>query len=163
MAPHTCRGLSETDREVMEKGTRAFVSYLRGYKEHQCKFIFRLADLDLSRLAYAFGLLRLPRMPEVKKARGEGFVPSEVDPDTVRFRDKARERQRVQGAAQRDERRAQERAKRQAKAAVASQASALQKLPQAKRKKLSAMQDEQDLEDDYRLLTKAKVRLRGCG
>jgi ATP-dependent RNA helicase DDX55/SPB4 len=26
---------AETDREVMEKGTRAFVSYVRGYREHQ--------------------------------------------------------------------------------------------------------------------------------
>ncbi len=34
---------SETDRAVMEKGTRAFVSFVRGYKEHHCKFIFRLA------------------------------------------------------------------------------------------------------------------------
>ena len=26
----------------MEAGTRAFVSYVRGYKEHHCKFIFRI-------------------------------------------------------------------------------------------------------------------------
>lgn len=35
---------AETDREVMEKGTRAFVSYVRGYKEHHCKFIFRVSE-----------------------------------------------------------------------------------------------------------------------
>jgi hypothetical protein len=33
---------AETDREVMEKSTRAFVSFVRGYKEHHCKFVFRL-------------------------------------------------------------------------------------------------------------------------
>lgn len=33
---------AETDREVMEKGTRAFVSLVRGYKEHHCKFVFRI-------------------------------------------------------------------------------------------------------------------------
>ncbi len=33
---------AETDREVMEAGTRAFVSYVRGYKEHHCKYIFRI-------------------------------------------------------------------------------------------------------------------------
>jgi ATP-dependent RNA helicase DDX55/SPB4 len=37
------RRAAEADREVMEKGTRAFVSYVRGYKEHQCRFIFRLS------------------------------------------------------------------------------------------------------------------------
>lgn len=26
----------------MEKGFRAFVSLVRGYKEHHCKFVFRL-------------------------------------------------------------------------------------------------------------------------
>ena len=30
------------DREVMEKGSRAFVSLVRGYKEHQCKFVCKL-------------------------------------------------------------------------------------------------------------------------
>ncbi len=29
------RRLAETDRDVMEKGTAAFVSYVRGYREHQ--------------------------------------------------------------------------------------------------------------------------------
>lgn len=43
-----------------------------------------LQDLALGRLATAFGLLRLPRMPEIKQGgKGlEGFTPSPVDPDT---------------------------------------------------------------------------------
>lgn len=36
------RAEAESDREVMEKATRAFVSFVRGYKEHHCKFIFRI-------------------------------------------------------------------------------------------------------------------------
>ncbi len=32
----------ESDRDVMEKATKAFVSYVRAYKEHHCKYIFRL-------------------------------------------------------------------------------------------------------------------------
>ena len=28
--------------QVLEAGTKAFVSFVRGYKEHHCKFIFRL-------------------------------------------------------------------------------------------------------------------------
>ncbi len=71
---------AETDREVMEAGLRAFVSYVRGYKEHHCKYIFRIQDLALGRVATSFALLHLPRMPEVKKARGqlEHFTPSQV-------------------------------------------------------------------------------------
>jgi ATP-dependent RNA helicase DDX55/SPB4 len=29
------------DRDLLEKGTKAFTSYIRAYKEHQCAFIFR--------------------------------------------------------------------------------------------------------------------------
>ena len=156
----------------MEAGTRAFVSYVRGYKEHHCKYIFRIQvrgkgrgrediecrqrggeacrnlllqllpmllfsrawrlgswparshccacrypivvlaanyrssasaavapqDMAFGRLATSFALLRLPRMPEIKKARGqlEHFTASEVDVDAIRFKDKSREKQRQQ-------------------------------------------------------------------
>ena len=51
--------------QAMEKGTKAFVSYVRGYKEHHCKYVFQLADLRLEQLGMMFGLLRLPVMKEV--------------------------------------------------------------------------------------------------
>jgi ATP-dependent RNA helicase DDX55/SPB4 len=66
MAGH-CRHLTESDRDVMEKGAKAFVSYIRGYKEHHCKFIFQLSELDFAGLARMFGLLRLPVMKEVRQ------------------------------------------------------------------------------------------------
>lgn len=80
------RKLSEQDRDVMEKAVKAFVSFVRAYKEHYCKFIFRLADLDLAQLATALGLLRLPKMPEMRKTkqRLQGFTPSLVDPNDVK-------------------------------------------------------------------------------
>jgi ATP-dependent RNA helicase DDX55/SPB4 len=36
------RALALQDRDILEKGIKAFVSYVRGYKEHQCKYIFRI-------------------------------------------------------------------------------------------------------------------------
>ena len=53
----------------------------------QCRFIFRTADMDLGRLATAFALLRLPRMPELPAGNASGlahFTPSPVDPGTVK-------------------------------------------------------------------------------
>lgn len=51
-------------------------------------------------MAQSMGLLKLPRMPEVKKGSAanalDAFVPSSVDPDSIKFKDKARERQRQQ-------------------------------------------------------------------
>ena len=29
------------DRDLLEKGTKAYTSYIRAYKEHKCSFIFR--------------------------------------------------------------------------------------------------------------------------
>ena len=29
------------DRDLLEKGTKAYTSYIRSYKEHHCSFIFR--------------------------------------------------------------------------------------------------------------------------
>lgn len=94
------RAAAEGDREVMEKGSRAYVSLVRGYKEHHCKFVFRLQELPLGPLAASMGLLRLPRMPELKKGSAANaldvFVASAVEPDSANFRDRAREKQRQQ-------------------------------------------------------------------
>ena len=35
------RSLVMADRDILEKGTKAFTSYIRAYKEHVCGFIFR--------------------------------------------------------------------------------------------------------------------------
>lgn len=35
------RGLCLEDRDILEKGTKAFTSFIRAYKEHTCAFIFR--------------------------------------------------------------------------------------------------------------------------
>jgi ATP-dependent RNA helicase DDX55/SPB4 len=35
------RGLCLKDRDYLEKGTKAFTSFIRAYKEHHCAFIFR--------------------------------------------------------------------------------------------------------------------------
>ena len=35
------KSIELNDRDVLEKGTKAFTSYIRAYKEHQCAFIFR--------------------------------------------------------------------------------------------------------------------------
>lgn len=83
----TLQKISESDRDPLEKGLRAFLTYVRGYKEHQLKYIFRLGDLDLGATARLFGLLKLPVMPEIRKGgKSDSFVTSLVDPDTVAFK-----------------------------------------------------------------------------
>lgn len=110
------RKLSETDRLAMEYGTRAFVSYIRAYKEHVCKYIFQFSELEMGWLASSLGALRLPKMKEIKKAarllkqgKLDGFVESSVDIDAIPFKDPKREKQRTEG---------QEKKKQAAKAAA---------------------------------------------
>ena len=91
------RKASESSREMMEKGVRAYVSFIRGYKEHHCRFIFRFKELEYGALGMAMGLLRLPKMKEIRKAPKkfmECFKESPVDADSVAFNDKTREKQR---------------------------------------------------------------------
>ncbi|CAJ1954295.1 unnamed protein product [Cylindrotheca closterium] len=83
------------DRDLLEKGTKAFTSYIRAYKEHVCAFIFRFPALDLGYLATSFCLLRLPKMPELRDSKGKlrHFTPAgeEVNIYGIAFKDKARE------------------------------------------------------------------------
>eukprot|EP00050_Salpingoeca_kvevrii_P001960 m.184068 g.184068 ORF g.184068 m.184068 type:complete len:609 (-) comp10499_c1_seq1:65-1891(-) len=90
------RKLAAEDRDVYEKGRVAFVSFVRAYKEHECSFIFMLKNLDLGKAATGFGLLHIPKMPELKAKACSAFVPSPIDQATIRFKDKAREKQRQQ-------------------------------------------------------------------
>ncbi len=57
------------DRDVLEKGSKAYVSFIRGYKEHQCKLIFKLEALDCSALGESLGCIKLPKVEELRGAR----------------------------------------------------------------------------------------------
>ncbi|KAK4101924.1 DEAD-domain-containing protein [Parathielavia hyrcaniae] len=87
------RAKAQSDREIFQLAQRAFVSWARSYIEHQATSIFRVADLDWADLARGYGLLELPKMPEVKgldRSLGLG-----IDTASIPFRDKAREKKRL--------------------------------------------------------------------
>eukprot|EP00924_Labyrinthula_sp_SR-Ha-C_P012558 snap_masked-scaffold_10-processed-gene-10.23-mRNA-1 protein AED:0.01 eAED:0.01 QI:0/-1/0/1/-1/1/1/0/585 len=84
------------DREMLEKGTRAFISHIRSYKEHKLEYIFRLGELDLKDLATAFLLFRIPKLSEL---RVSGGIPgyAELSIEEVRripFKNREKERKR---------------------------------------------------------------------
>jgi ATP-dependent RNA helicase DDX55/SPB4 len=65
--------------ENSAQGSRAFVSFVRSYSKHEASYIFRLKDLDLPGLAMAYGLLRLPKMPELKDVDRSSWTEFEMD------------------------------------------------------------------------------------
>ncbi|XP_022453490.1 ATP-dependent RNA helicase DDX55 isoform X3 [Delphinapterus leucas] len=88
------KSMALADRAVFEKGMKAFVSFVQAYAKHECNLIFRLKDLDFASLARGFGLLRMPRMPELRGKQFPDFVPVDVNTDTIPFKEKIREKQR---------------------------------------------------------------------
>ena len=83
-----------TDRALHDKAQKAFVSWVRSYSKHQASSIFRVADLDWEMLGRAWGLLKLPRMPELKGFEGDVGLGVEVDWERYGYKDKAREKHR---------------------------------------------------------------------
>ena len=106
------------DRAIYDAQVRAFVSYLKSYKEHQLKYIFPFKKLPLDRVMEGFYLLLAPKCPELKEwtqrqsyskksADGEfKFVQSIriVDVEKIAYADKAREKQRQLTLQQRPDR-----------------------------------------------------------
>ncbi|CAI5728985.1 unnamed protein product [Hyaloperonospora brassicae] len=81
------------DRDLLEKGTKAFISFVRSYKEHQCQFIFRFKELDLGAAARGFCLLQLPKINELRNVR-INFEKTDVKITDIKFKDKTREKER---------------------------------------------------------------------
>ncbi|KAI9674104.1 MAG: ATP-dependent rRNA helicase spb4 [Caeruleum heppii] len=82
------------DRALHDKGQRGFVSWLKAYSKHQASSIFRVSSLDWEALGHAWALLRLPRMPELKKWEGDRSLGVSLDLKTYAYKDKAREKAR---------------------------------------------------------------------
>ncbi|KAG2088496.1 DEAD-domain-containing protein [Suillus discolor] len=85
-----------TDRALHDKAVKAFVSFVRAYSKHEASYIFRIKDLDLIGVAKSFGLLRLPRMPELKDRDKSQWEGAELDWDSYCYADKAQEAKRVE-------------------------------------------------------------------
>ncbi|CAE7219483.1 unnamed protein product [Rhizoctonia solani] len=86
------QGTIQKDRDVYDKSMKAFVSFVQAYSKHEASYIFRIKDLDLIGVAKAFGLIRLPKMPELTSR--EGWTDLDIDWDTIPYLDKTREAQR---------------------------------------------------------------------
>lgn len=91
------------DRALFDKAQRGFVSWVRAYSKHTASSIFRVTDLDWTELGNAWGLLTLPGMPELKKWEGDRRLGIELDLATYAYKDKAREKQRLEELSQEKE------------------------------------------------------------
>lgn len=93
------RKLVKTDRGLYDKAQKAFVSWVRSYTGHQATSIFRASDLDWADLAQAWGLLRMPKMPELRGWEGDKTLGMEIDWDAFAYKEKVREQARQEAMA----------------------------------------------------------------
>lgn len=84
------------DRALHDKAQRAFVSWVKAYSKHQASSIFRVGDLDWEDLGKAWGLLKLPKMPELKNWQGDKTLGVKLDFGSYGYKDKQREFLRYQ-------------------------------------------------------------------
>ncbi|KAK4277794.1 hypothetical protein QN277_015735 [Acacia crassicarpa] len=152
------RSAGKKDRDVMEKGLRAFVSYIRAYKEHHCSYIFRWKELEIGKLAMGYGLLQLPSMSELKQKSfsTEGFVPVEdINLKDIKYRDKSREKQRKQNLQAKKEAKEKE-AKPQKPNKTPKTTPVTRKKTAKQRRAQQSVEDEEELTQEYRLWKKLK-------
>nr|XP_012136631.1 PREDICTED: probable ATP-dependent RNA helicase DDX55 homolog isoform X2 [Megachile rotundata] len=90
------RDLQKEDRLFFDKANKAFVSYVQAYNKHECNLILRLKDIDLGKLAMGFGLLRMPRMPELKGKSISSFEEDDIDINSIAYSDKQKEKSRLE-------------------------------------------------------------------
>ncbi|KAH0701127.1 hypothetical protein KY290_014601 [Solanum tuberosum] len=155
------RSAAKKDRDVMEKGLRAFVSYIRAYKEHHCSYILRWKELEIGKLGMGYGLLQLPSVPDVKhhSLSTKGFTAVEdINLDEIKFKDKSREKQRkknlqVKKAAMAQQ---QEQKTQRLKKEANSTATASRKRTAKQRRATQLVEDEDEITREYRLLKKLK-------
>ncbi|KAL6565285.1 DEAD-box ATP-dependent RNA helicase 18 [Orobanche gracilis] len=153
------RSAAREDRDIMEKGVTAFLSYIRAYKLHRCSFIFRWKELELGKLGMGFGLLQLPAMPEVRhnaRAAG-GFIPvPNIKLDEIKFKNKSREKQRKKNLQAKEEAQKQEPKPHKANKRPNTAADVLKKRTAKQRRAIQTVEDDAELTRDYRLLKKLK-------
>ncbi|KAF4152148.1 hypothetical protein CNMCM6069_002526 [Aspergillus lentulus] len=93
-ATATARKAVLADRALHDRAQKAFVSWFRSYSKHQASSIFRVSDLDWEALGKAWGLLKLPKMPELRNFTGDKTLGVSLDWDNYAYKDKQREKRR---------------------------------------------------------------------
>ncbi|CAG5094211.1 Oidioi.mRNA.OKI2018_I69.XSR.g13351.t1.cds [Oikopleura dioica] len=165
------REIQLKDKRNFEYAQRAFPSFVCAYKAHECKYIFREKELikSIGDYAHMFGLLKMPKMAELKNKEYTGFTNSDVDIATLEYKDKSVRVQRAMKEEERLEKRNKEveRKKREKNKAWSEQKAAKNKKAEkrarkAKKQELIAADFEKDLKElneDYSVMKKRKKGL----
>lgn len=93
-AARKMRAMASVDREIFDISHKAFPSFVRSYSKHEASSIFRIKDLDWYELAKQYGLVQLPKMPELKGLDIDRTLGLGIDVKAIPYKDKIREKKR---------------------------------------------------------------------
>ncbi|KYN95797.1 putative ATP-dependent RNA helicase [Plasmodium gaboni] len=80
------------NREIYLLSTKAFLSYIEFYKNHQLKFIFSFNKLNLTHLCYAFSLIKIPKFKE--KSQIKNFQKINIQSFQIPYKNQEKEKKR---------------------------------------------------------------------
>lgn len=85
--------LMKQDRDLIDKASNAFVSFVRYYKEHALQYIFSMKMLDIGEVANSFFLFRVPRVKEILGVSLKSFkTDTSVKIEEIPYVDKNKEK-----------------------------------------------------------------------
>merc|ERR1712129_189867 len=104
-----------SDRGVLDKANRAFVSFVEAYRNHQSPYIFRLSLLNCGLIGNGMGLLYLPKLKRITMHGMDSFVGRpDVDLNSIAYKYKKKEKERQQKLAWYQEKKLQKEKRREA-------------------------------------------------
>jgi len=165
----------KNDRTIFDMANRAFVSHIQSYSKHECKYILRLKDLPFGHIATYFGLIKLPKMPELNKRKVEGFTPLKMDWNTIKYKNKVKEESRMEKLSEFEKTGRWPGMKYKVDEKLAWSEKVDKKGRRDERKRIKDLKkggeeqsvidtdDEEEFEEDYRLLKKMKKKHNASG
>ncbi|EUD65939.1 hypothetical protein C922_03663 [Plasmodium inui San Antonio 1] len=80
------------NRETYLLSTKAFLSYMEFYRNHQLSFLFPFHKLNLSHLCYSFALVKIPKFKQ--KSQIKNFKRVGLNTSDIPYRNEEKERKR---------------------------------------------------------------------
>ncbi|SCU78703.1 LADA_0A07030g1_1 [Lachancea dasiensis] len=168
------------DRARFEHSIKAYVAFIRYYSKHTASSIFRLRSLDYIGIARLYGLIRLPRMPEITKNLEDSKMPIDgwlvnpaIDLDQFAFSNQQMERARLENLKKTKEVNDQKKLKSELKKknaawsnkTAAKETKGERKLKLAQKRKIiedriaqEEKEDESEAEDDWKDMVRRKKK-----
>ncbi|CXI53726.1 ATP-dependent rRNA helicase SPB4, putative [Plasmodium berghei] len=82
------------NREMFNLSTKAFLSYIEFYKNHQLNFLFPFSKLNISHLCHTFALVKIPKFKEKEKVKN--FKSFDINIYDIPYKNSEKEKKRLE-------------------------------------------------------------------